>query len=83
MPRNDGKPKNGEHMGRKTSTIPKASVARILMNAGAKRVSADGAEAFADVLTGIAARISSKAAQIAKHTGRKTVHEGDVKLAVK
>ena len=70
-------------MRRKTSTIPKASVARILMKAGAKRVSADGAETFTDVLTEIAAKISSKAAQIAKHAGRKTVHEGDVKLAAK
>ena len=73
----------GDFMGRKTSTIPKASVARILMKAGAKRVSAGGVDAFADVLTDIAVKISSKAAQIAKHTGRKTVHEGDVKLAAK
>ena len=70
-------------MGRKTSTIPKASVARILIKAGSKRVSADGVDAFTDVLTDIAAKISSKAAQIAKHAGRKTVHEGDIKLAVK
>ena len=70
-------------MRRKTSTIPKASVARILIKAGAKRVSADGAETFTDVLTEIAAKISSKASQIAKHAGRKTVHESDVKLAAK
>lgn len=70
-------------MGRKTSTIPKASVARILMKAGAKRVSADAAEAFSDALTDIAVRISSRAAEISKHAGRKTVHEGDVKLAAK
>ena len=70
-------------MGRKTSTIPKASVARILMNAGAKRVSADAVDAFKDVLTDIAVKISSKAAEISKHAGRKTVHEGDVKLAAK
>ena len=70
-------------MGRKTSTIPKASVARILMNAGAKRVSADATDAFSEVLTDIALKISSKAAQISKHAGRKTVHEGDVRLAVK
>ena len=70
-------------MGRKTSTIPKASVARILIKAGAKRVSAGGVNAFADVLMDIAAKISSKAAQIAKHAGRKTVHEGDVRLAAK
>ena len=70
-------------MGRKTSTIPKASVARILMKAGAKRVSADAAETFSDVLTNISLKISTKAAEIAKHAGRKTVHEGDVKLAAK
>ena len=74
---------SGGLMGRKISTIPKASVARILMKAGAKRVSADGVDAFTDVLTDIAVKISSKAAQIAKHAGRKTVHEGDVKLAAK
>ena len=70
-------------MKRKTSTIPKASVARILVRAGAKRVSGDGAEAFAEVLTNIALKISTKAAQISRHAGRKTVHDGDVKLAAK
>ena len=70
-------------MGRKTSTIPKATVARILMKAGAKRVSADGVDAFAQVLTEIGIKISSKAYEIAKHTGRKTVHEGDIRLASK
>ena len=70
-------------MGRKTSTIPKASVARILVKAGAKRVSQDGVDAFTDVLTDIAIKISKKAADISKHAGRKTVHEGDVRLAAK
>ena len=70
-------------MKRKTSTIPKASVARILVRAGAKRVSADGVDAFTEVLTDIAVKISTKAAEISKHAGRKTVHEGDVRLAAK
>ena len=70
-------------MGRKTSTIPKASVARILVKAGAKRVSQDAVDAFTEVLTDIAIKISKKAADISKHTGRKTVHEGDVRLAAK
>ena len=70
-------------MRRRTSTIPKASVARILMKAGAKRVSADAVDAFTEVLTGIAMKISSKAAEISKHAGRKTVHEGDVRLAAR
>ena len=68
---------------RKTQTVPKAPVARILMNAGAKRVSADAAEAFAEIIYNIALKIAEKAAMIAKHSGRKTVHEDDVKLAAK
>ena len=70
-------------MGRKTTTIPKASVARILMKAGAKRVSDGAASQFAQVLTDIAMKISSRASDIAKHAGRKTIHEGDIKLAAK
>lgn len=70
-------------MPRKTSTIPKASVARMLMKAGAKRVAQDGVDAFTEVLTEIALKISKKAAEISRHAGRKTVHEGDIKLAAK
>ena len=70
-------------MGRKTSVIPKATVARILVKAGAKRVSADGVDAFTEVLADIAAKISARAAEISKHAGRKTVHEGDIRLAAK
>ena len=70
-------------MKRKISTIPKASVARMLMKAGAKRVSSESVDALTEVLTGIALRISSRAAEISKHAGRKTVHDTDVKLAVK
>jgi len=68
---------------RKTQTVPKAPVARMLMNAGAKRVSAGAAEAFSDVLHNIALKIGEKAVMIAKHSGRKTVHEGDIKLAAR
>lgn len=70
-------------MKRKTSIIPKASVARILMKAGAKRVSADAVDEFASTLTEIGIKISSKASLISKHAGRKTVHDDDIKLAVK
>ncbi len=68
---------------KRTSTIPKAPVARILMNCGAKRVSAEAVEAFVEVLTNITEDIGSRAAKIAKHSGRKTVQEGDIKLAAK
>lgn len=70
-------------MGRRTSIIPKAPLGRIIMSAGAKRVSADALEAFSDVISDIAEDIATHAAKIAKHSGRKTVQEGDVKLAAK
>lgn len=70
-------------MPRKNSTIPKASVARMLTKAGAKRVSEDGVDAFTDVLMEIALKISKKAAEISRHAGRKTIHEGDIRLAAK
>ena len=70
-------------MGRKATVIPQAPVARILMKAGASRVSADAAEAFTEILTEIAEKIAVQASQIAKHAGRKTVNEGDIRLASK
>ena len=68
---------------RKTTTIPKAPVARILMNAGAKRVAAEAAETFADILHEKALTIGEKAVMIAKHSGRKTVQGEDIKLAAR
>lgn len=70
-------------MGRKTSVISKAPVGRMLIKAGANRVSSDAAEAFAEILTEITEKIAAQAAQISKHSGRKTVNEGDIKLAAK
>ncbi len=70
-------------MARNISIIPKAPFARILMNAGAKRVSAEAIDAFTDVITDIAEEISTKAARIAQHSGRKTIHDGDIKLAIR
>ena len=70
-------------MGRKVSTIPKAPVGRMLMNAGAKRVSQDAVDTFTEILMQEAERVARKSAEISKHAGRKTVHEGDVKLAAK
>jgi len=63
--------------------MPKAPVARILFKSGAKRVSQPATDAFSEVLREIAEDIAAKAVQIAKHSGRKTVQEGDIKLAVK
>ncbi len=70
-------------MGRKITTIPRAPVGRILMKAGAKRVSADAADAFTEILIEKALKIASQATEISKHSGRKTVNEGDIKLAAR
>ena len=68
---------------RKTHVIPRATVARLLMKAGAQRVSIDAVVAFAEVIQNIAEDIGSQAARIAKHSGRKTIQEGDIRLAAK
>lgn len=68
---------------RNISIIPKAPMGRILLNSGAKRVGQGAIDALNDVLTEKAMEIAERAVQIAKHSGRKTVHEGDVKLAIR
>ncbi|MBS3097806.1 NFYB/HAP3 family transcription factor subunit [Candidatus Woesearchaeota archaeon] len=70
-------------MAKRTGIIPRASAERILIKAGAKRVSADAVSAFSDIITDLANDVAVQAIRIAKHSGRKTVKEGDVKLAVK
>jgi len=68
---------------KRDTIIPKAPIARILMNSGAKRVSAGAASAFTDKLEEIGKKIAEDAVKIAKHAGRKTVHDSDIKLAAR
>ena len=68
---------------RKTFIIPRAPVARILMKAGAKRVSLEAMAAFAEVIQALSEDIATKSVRIAKHSGRKTVQAGDIKIAAK
>jgi len=70
-------------MSRKISVIPRAPFGRILMKAGAKRVSSDAINSFTEILTEMTEKIAIQAAKVSKHAGRKTVHEGDVRLAAK
>ena len=70
-------------MPRHTYVIPKAPVARILLNAGAKRVSQPAVDTFNDIIISITEDIATHAVKIAQHSGRKTVQEQDIKLAAK
>ena len=66
-----------------TTVIPKAAVGRILFKAGAKRVSQSAVDEFATVLMNMAEQIATQSAKIAQHAGRKTIHEGDIRIAAK
>ncbi|MGC8676491.1 MAG: histone [Candidatus Micrarchaeia archaeon] len=61
--------------------IAKQTARRILLDAGAKRVSEGAAEAFADSLNRFAYALASKAVKLAKHAKRKTIEKDDIALA--
>jgi len=63
--------------------LPNAPIDRLIRNAGAKRVSEGAVEALAKALEDWAMEISTKAAAVSKHAGRKTVNAKDVKLALR
>jgi histone H3/H4 len=70
-------------MPRKGNIIPKAPIGRIVKNAGAKRVSDEALEELSLILQTYAEKISGQAIKIAKHSGRRTILESDLKLALK
>ena len=61
--------------------LPIAAVERLIRKSGAARVSPQAAAALRDVLEDAASKIATKAAKLAKHAGRKTVTEEDIRLA--
>lgn len=70
-------------MARRTNILPHAPFARILQNAGAKRVSESAVAELVDIMMDSALEISKRAVDIARHSGRKTVNDGDIKIAVR
>ncbi|MBI5391629.1 histone family protein [Candidatus Woesearchaeota archaeon] len=63
--------------------LPLAAMEKLLKKCGAPRVSEDAKEAMKEVLENYGELIGRKAVEIALHAGRKTVKNGDVKLAAK
>lgn len=58
-----------------------ARVERVIREAGAFRVSADAVDRMNEIVTEYGMKIARYAVEIARHSGRKTVKENDVKLA--
>ena len=65
------------------SVLPKLPFERIMKKAGAKRVSEEAMEEMAKVLEEKLMEIAKEAALLAKHAGRKTILEEDVRIARK
>ena len=61
--------------------LPRMPFERILKKVGAKRVSKDALEEFAKIMEEELMKIATEAAIIAKHAGRKTITEEDVRIA--
>jgi histone H3/H4 len=58
-----------------------ARIERIIREAGAKRVSAGAIDRLNEILTDYGTNIAKYAVDIARHSGRKTIKESDIKLA--
>jgi histone H3/H4 len=63
------------------SVLPLARVEKLIRKAGAERVSRDASKELGLVLEEQALEIAAKAVKLAKHAGRKTVTEEDIRLA--
>ncbi|MHA2061134.1 MAG: histone [Candidatus Sifarchaeia archaeon] len=59
----------------------RARVENLIRTAGAFRVSAGAIDRLNEVLTDYSMNLAKYAVDIAKHSGRKTVKESDIKLA--
>lgn len=58
-----------------------ARIEKLIRDAGARRVSVDAIRALNKILSDRGHGIAKYAVELARHSGRKTVKEGDIKLA--
>ncbi|MFX0060670.1 MAG: histone [Promethearchaeota archaeon] len=58
-----------------------ARVEKLIRNAGAQRVSAEAIETMNEIVTNYGKNLAKYAVEIARHSGRKTVKESDIRLA--
>ncbi len=63
--------------------LPLAPVDRILRKAGARRVSESAVKALAQFIEDEGLRIAKRANELARHAGRKTVTEEDIRAALR
>lgn len=63
--------------------LPRLPFERILKKAGAKRVSYDALDEFAKVMEEKLLDVAKEAVDLAKHAGRKTILEEDIRIARK
>jgi len=61
--------------------IPKLPFERILKKAGAKRVAQEALEEFSILMEERMLKLASEALALAKHAGRKTITDEDVRVA--
>ena len=62
--------------------LPKASITRIIRNAGAERVSEDASLELVNYIENTSKILSKRAVSLAKYAGRKTVKSEDILLAL-
>jgi DNA-binding protein len=63
--------------------MPLATMEKIMVEAGAERVSEDAKKELKRILEEYSIGISEKAIKFAQHAGRKTIKIDDIKLALK
>ncbi len=59
----------------------RARIEKVIRDAGAHRVSAGAIDRLNEIVTNKGMEIAKYAVEIARHSGRKTVKETDIKLA--